>query len=76
VIEFDIEPKQLEAFAGDVTRAIKPHLEAGQSFALACAPEARPYVHMIIDRISPNLPVLSHLEVAKAANIEVVGSIS
>lgn len=76
VIEFDIEPKTLETFAVEATRVIKPHLEAGNSFALASAPEARPYVRMIIDRIFPNLPVLSHVEVAKAVKIEVIGSLS
>lgn len=76
VVEFDIEPKQLEAFATDASKAIKPHVEAGLSFCLACSPEARPYVRMIIDRVFPNLPVLSHVEIAKAVQIEVIGSLS
>jgi flagellar biosynthesis protein FlhA len=76
VIEFDIEPKTLESFASEATKAIKPLLEAGDSFTLATSPDARPYVRMIIDRIFPNLPVLSHVEVAKAVKIEVVGAIS
>ncbi|MCA0432946.1 MAG: flagellar biosynthesis protein FlhA [Proteobacteria bacterium] len=76
IIEFDIEPKQLEAFANEATAAIRPHLESGLSFALACAPESRPYVRMIIDRVFPNLPVLSHVEVAKAVQIEVIGAVA
>lgn len=76
VVEFDIEPKQLEAFAADASRSIKPHVEQGLSFCLACSPEARPYVRMIIDRVFPNLPVLSHVEIAKAVQIEVIGSLS
>jgi len=76
VIEFDIDPKQLEAFVGDATKAIKPQLELGSSFAISCAPEARPYVHMVVDRVFPNLPVLSHIEVAKALKIELLSAIS
>lgn len=76
VIEFDIEPKQLEAFASEASNSIKPHVESGQSFCLACSPETRAYVRMIIDRVFPNLPVLSHMEVAKAVQIEIIGSLS
>ena len=76
VIEFDIEPKQLENFVADATKAIKPQLELGASFAISCAPEARPYVHMVVDRVFPNLPVLSHIEVAKALKIELLSAVS
>jgi flagellar biosynthesis protein FlhA len=76
VIEFDIDPTNLEKFASDATRQIKPLLEDGKTFILAAAPEARPYVRMIIDRVFPNLPVLSHLEVSRAGQIELVGSMS
>lgn len=76
VIEFDIDPKQLENFAAEATKTIKPHVETGMSFCLACSPEARPYVRMIIDRVFPNLPVLSHIEVAKAVQIELIGAMS
>jgi flagellar biosynthesis protein FlhA len=76
VVEFDIEPKQLESFAAEATSAIKPHVESGSSFCLACSPETRPYIRMIIDRVFPNLPVFSHIEVSKAAQIEIIGAIS
>jgi len=33
-------------------------------------------VRMIIDRVFPNLPVLSHVEVAKAVQIEVIGAVA
>jgi flagellar biosynthesis protein FlhA len=76
VIEFDIDPKQLDAFVSDATKAIKPQLEIGTSFAISCAPEVRPYVHMVMDRVFPNIPVLSHVEVAKALKIELLSAIS
>ncbi len=76
VVEFDIDPEKLEKFAADASKQIKPILESGKSFVLATAPEARPYVRMIIDRVFPNLPVLSHLEVSRASNIDLVGAMS
>jgi flagellar biosynthesis protein FlhA len=76
VVEFDIDPENLEKFAGDATRQIRPLLESGKNFVLATAPEARPYVRMIIDRVFPNLPVLSHLEVSRAGQIDLVGAMS
>jgi flagellar biosynthesis protein FlhA len=76
VIEFDLDPKVLEAFAQDATHVIKPALDDGSSLAVVTTPEARPYVRLIIDRIFPNLPVLSHLEVSKAPNISVLASVS
>jgi flagellar biosynthesis protein FlhA len=76
VIEFDIEPKILEAFAAEATKHIKPLLEKGAGFAVATTPEARPYLRMILDRLFPNLPVLSHVEVAKAIKLEIIGSMS
>ena len=76
VVEFDIDPENLEKFAADATNQIKPLLETGRTFILATAPEARPYVRMIIDRVFPNLPVLSHLEVSRAGQIELIGAMS
>ncbi len=76
VIEFDIEPESLEKFAADAAKQIKPLLENGRTFVLATAPEARPYVRMIIDRVFPNLPVLSHLEVSRAGQIDLIGAMS
>jgi flagellar biosynthesis protein FlhA len=76
VIEFDIEPKQLEAFVADATKIIKKQLETGLGFALSCSPETRTFVRMVIDRVFPNLAVLSHMEVAKAVKLELLGAIS
>ncbi len=76
VVEFDIEPRQLEKFVADATQTIKKQLDIGLSFAVSCSPETRPYVRMVIDRVFPNLPVLSHLEVSKALKIELLGAIA
>ena len=76
VIEFDIDPRIIEQFAAEATKVVKPHMEEGESFAIVTAPDARPYVRMIVDRLFPNLPVLSHIEIARSIRIEVIGSIS
>jgi flagellar biosynthesis protein FlhA len=74
--EFDIEPRLLEEFGQEAGKAVRRHLDAGERFVLVTAPEARPYVRMIIERLFATLPVLSHVEIAKGAEIRVLGSIS
>ncbi len=76
VLEFDINPRQIEQFAEEATAAFRPYLEKGEKIALICAPESRPYVRMIVDRLFPNLPVLSHVEIARGIRIDPVGAIS
>ena len=76
VIEFDIDPRLIEQFAQESTTAFKPHLDGGERVALVCAPEVRSYVRMIIDRLFPNLPVLSHVEISRGVRIDPIGSIS
>ena len=76
VREFDIDPRQLEEFGQDASKAIRTHLEAGERFVIVTAPDARPYVRMIIERLFPTLPVLSHVEIAKGVELRVLGTIS
>jgi len=76
VREFDIDPRQLEEFGQEATRAIRKYLEAGERFVLVTAPDARPYVRMIIERMFTTLPVLSHVEIAKGVEIRVLGTVS
>ena len=76
VIEFDVDPQLIEQFAADAGRVVKAHMDNGESFALVTAPEARPYVRMIVDRLYPNLPVLSHIEISRGMRIDAIGSIS
>lgn len=76
VVEFDIDPRLIEQFSADVTKLVKARMDEGDAFAIVTAPEARPYVRMVIDRLFPNLPVLSHIEIARSIRIEVIGSVS
>ena len=74
--EFDIDPRLLEEFGQEAGRSIRAHMDTGERFVLVTAPDARPYVRMIIERLFPTLPVLSHVEIAKGVEIRVLGAIS
>lgn len=76
VAEFDIDPRLIEQFAAELTATVKGPLERGEQFALVTAPEARPYVRMIVDRLFPALPVLSHIEISRGVKIDVMASLS
>ncbi|WP_019996938.1 flagellar biosynthesis protein FlhA [Aureimonas ureilytica] len=76
VIEFDIDPRLVEQFAGEATKVIREKTDQGENFVLVASPDARPYVRMMIERIFVNLPVLSHLEIARGVDIKALGSIS
>lgn len=74
--EFDIDPRVLEEFGQEASKVIRSQMDAGERFALVTAPDARPYVRMIIERLFATLPVLSHVEIAKGVEIKVLGAIS
>ncbi|MBI1619725.1 flagellar biosynthesis protein FlhA [Aquamicrobium zhengzhouense] len=74
--EFDIDPRLLEEFGNEMTKAVRQHLDAGERFVLVTAPDARPYVRMIVERLFATLPVLSHVEIARGVEVRVLGSIS
>ena len=74
--EFDIDPRQLEEFGQEASKAIRAQLDAGERFVLVTAPDARPYVRMIIERLYSTLPVLSHVEIARGVTVKTLGSVS
>ncbi len=76
IVEFNIDPRMIEEFSKDATRVIRKFMDEGHEFALVTAPDARPFVRMITERLFPNLPVLSQLEIARGVEVEVLGSIS
>lgn len=76
VVEFDIDPRLVEQFATEATKVIREKMDQGEMFVLVAAPDARPYVRMMIERIFVTLPVLSHLEIARGVDIRALGSIS
>jgi flagellar biosynthesis protein FlhA len=76
VVEFDADPRLIEQFATEASAAIRKFTADGTSVVLAVTPEARPYVRMILERVFPTLPILSHVEVARSAEIRALGAIS
>ncbi|MEH2488306.1 flagellar biosynthesis protein FlhA [Bradyrhizobium rifense] len=76
VVEFDADPRLIEQFATEASASIRKFTEDGTSVVLAVTPEARPYVRMILERVFPTLPILSHVEVARSAEIRALGAIS
>jgi flagellar biosynthesis protein FlhA len=76
VIEFDLDPAMVEAFGKEASAAIRDRLAEGHRFALVATPEARPYVRMVIERLFPTLPVLSHLEIARGVEVKSLGTIA
>ena len=76
VVEFDIDPRLVEQFGTEASEAIRRQMRETRNFALVTAPDARPYVRMIIERLYPTLAVLSHLEIARGVEISSLGTIS
>ena len=76
IVEFDIDPRQLEEFSEQASRVIREYLDRGMPFVLVTSPETRSYVRMIIERLFATLPVLSHVELAKGIEIKILGAIS
>ena len=76
VFEFDLDPRLIEQFANELSSAVRTLVDKGEQFALVTAPEARPYVRMIVDRLFPVLPVLSHIEISRGVRLEVIASLS
>ncbi|MFF8800946.1 MULTISPECIES: flagellar biosynthesis protein FlhA [unclassified Methylobacterium] len=76
VVEFDIDPRLVEQFGTEAGEAIRERMRQVHGFALVTAPDARPYVRMIIERMFPTLPVLSHLEIARGVEIKSLGTIA
>jgi flagellar biosynthesis protein FlhA len=76
VIEFDIDPRLVEEFGEEATKAIRRHMDKGEQFVIVAAPDSRPYVRMIVERLFATLPVLSHLELARGVEIKSLGTIA
>src|SRR5208337_1731704 len=76
VIEFDIDPRQMEQFAAEASTAIRKRMDEQRLFAIVTAAETRPYVRMIIERMFPTLAVLSQLEIARGFEVKSLGTIA
>ncbi|GLK70086.1 flagellar biosynthesis protein FlhA [Ancylobacter dichloromethanicus] len=75
-VEFDIDPRLVEQFGTEASAVIREKMRGSGTFALLTAPDARPYVRMIVERMFPSLPVLSHVEIARGVEVTSLGAIS
>jgi flagellar biosynthesis protein FlhA len=76
VVEFDIDPRLIEQFGTEASAAVRERIDEGHEFVLVAAPDARPYVRMIVERLFPTLPVLSHVEIARGVEVKALGTVS
>ncbi len=76
VIDFELDPRMIEEFGSDAQRLIKQFIDASEHFAIVTTAEARPYVRMVIERLFPTTPVLSHAEIARGVKIRTLGTLS
>jgi flagellar biosynthesis protein FlhA len=76
VVEFDIDPRLIEQFSTESSKVIRGHMDQGHQFVLVAAPDARPYVRMVTERLFATLPVLSHIEIARGVQIKSLGTVS
>ena len=76
VAEFDIDPRLIEQFGAEASKVVRAHMDQGNQFVLVAAPDVRPYVRMVTERLFATLPVLSHVEIARGVQIKSLGTIS
>jgi flagellar biosynthesis protein FlhA len=76
VVEFDIDPRLIEQFGTEAAKVVRTHMDQGNQFVLVAAPDVRPYVRMVTERLFATLPVLSHVEIARGVQIKSLGTIS
>ena len=74
--EFDLDPRMVEQFSTEASPVIRQKMDQGVNFVLLATPETRIYVRMIVERMFATLPVLSHLEIARGAQIKTLGALS
>lgn len=76
VVEFDMDPRQIEQFGKDMNKVVRDLMDRGEQFCVVTAPDTRPYVRMVVERLFAALPVLSHLEIARGVQIKSLGTVS
>ena len=76
VAEFDIDPRLIEQFSDDASKAISRLTNEGHQFAIVATAEVRPYVRTVVERIFPIFAVISHAEISRTIQVTSLGSIS
>ena len=74
-INFMMSPQRVQEFVLAARRELQQFAAADQWPALLVAPDARPYVRSILERVSPMTQVISHNEVHRKASLKTVATI-
>ncbi|MEE2945391.1 MAG: flagellar biosynthesis protein FlhA [Pseudomonadota bacterium] len=72
---FIMSPQRVQEFVLAVRKEIQRFAESDQWPALLVAPDSRPYVRSILERVSPMTQVISHNEVHRKASLKTVATI-
>jgi flagellar biosynthesis protein FlhA len=73
VVGFDADPALIEEFGREISEAFRSRYDNGEAFVLVTTPEARSYVRLVIARLFPAQPVLSHVEIACGVQLRSLG---
>ncbi|MDX2308846.1 MAG: flagellar biosynthesis protein FlhA [Hyphomicrobium sp.] len=76
IMEFDLDPRMVEAFSTELTAAVNAQLGHGHRFAIVTGSDVRPYVRMIVERLFPAISVVSHGEIGRSAGVITLGTIA
>jgi flagellar biosynthesis protein FlhA len=72
---FIMSPQRVQEFVLAVRQEIQQFANSDQWPALLVAPDSRPYVRSILERVSPMTQVISHNEVHRKASLKTVATI-
>lgn len=74
-VNFIMSPQRVQDFVLVMRREIQKYSASDQWPALLVAPDSRPYVRSILERVSPMTQVISHNEVHRKASLKTVSTI-
>ncbi|MDP2086193.1 MAG: flagellar biosynthesis protein FlhA [Gemmobacter sp.] len=72
---FLMSPQRVQDFVLEAQQTIQYHAQRDSWPALLVSPELRPHVRAMLERVSPNTPVISHAEVHRKASLRTVGTV-
>ena len=75
IIEFDLDPRMVEAFSAECSAAVQTQIDKGHRFVIVTAAEVRPYVRLVVERLFPTISVISHSEVGRTTGVVTLGTI-
>lgn len=74
-VNFIMSPQRIQEFVLAVRTQVQQFADSDQWPALLVAPDSRPYVRSILERVTPMTPVISHNEIHRKASLKTVATI-